>query len=146
MVLFTKFGHWLGCKDDFWEYNHVPSEHGALSTVQRSTEGPFMLVLPSWEHYPPTAPDGGCGVCPQFLPPLLSPTQQEAPSILAQPKSAMTSAPGTDQSWTSRRVTLSRSLTRRGNKAGGEGRSMAGWVRAEPGISGILATVKLYWN
>uniref|UniRef100_A0A8C0TL51 Proto-oncogene vav n=2 Tax=Canis lupus familiaris TaxID=9615 RepID=A0A8C0TL51_CANLF len=51
---------------------------------------------------------------------------QEAPNILAQPKHAMTSVPGTDQSCLSRRVTSSRSLTRRGNKAGGEGRSMAG--------------------
>ncbi|XP_064428341.1 proto-oncogene vav isoform X3 [Mirounga angustirostris] len=57
---------------------------------------------------------------------------QGAPSILVQPKHAMTSAPGTDQSCPSRRVTSSRSLTRRGNKAGGEGRSMAGLAGSPP--------------
>lgn len=81
-----------------------------------------------------------------FLPPLLSPTQQGAPSISAQPRYATTSVPGTDRSWTSRRVTLSRSLTRRGNKAGGEGRSTAGWVRAQLGTPSNLALLTLHWN
>lgn len=113
---------------------------GAQRSARRST-GPS-----SW-HHPPRAvsPHGPCTVgrrLPQaFPPPLLSPTQQGAPSISAQPRSATTSVPGTDRSWTSRRVTLSRSLTRRGSKAGGEGRSTAGWVRAEHGISGSLAFV-----
>ncbi|XP_005259699.1 proto-oncogene vav isoform X1 [Homo sapiens] len=56
----------------------------------------------------------------------------EAQSILAQPKPAMTSAPETDQSCRSRRVTSSRSLTRRDSKAGGEGRSMAGLAGSLP--------------
>lgn len=146
MVLFSKFGRWLGCKDDFGSTTVSPRStgHPACTEMRWRTLHPSVTLLGALSSHCawmvgrclPTASYHLCS----------PPTQREAPSILAQPKSATTSAPGTDPSWTSRRVTLSRSLTRRGNKAGGEGRSMAGWVRAEFGISGILASVKLYWN
>lgn len=139
----------VGLEGWFWEDSCVHSEHRPPNTQRKEA---LRSPSSSWSigalssHCPQTV-----GVClPQGpFPLLLSPTQQGAPSILAQPKPAMTSAPGTDQSCPSKRVTSSRSLTRRGSRAGGEGRSMAGWVGAEFGsprerVWGELALVKLY--
>ena len=139
----------VGLEGWFWEDSCVLSEHRAPNTQRKEAlRGPSS----SWSigalspHCPQTV--GVCLLQGPF-PLLLSPTQQGAPSILAQPKPAMTSAPGTDRSCLSKRVTSSRSLTRRGSRAGGEGRSMAGWVGVEfgsprEGVWGELALVKLY--
>ena len=119
MVLSSKFARWLGWKNDSGKTAVFPQN-------TRSTEGSFIPV-----HFPESIVLRRWWVGWRALIGAIShvsAVQPGAPNTLARPKPAMTSAPGTDQSCPSKRATLSRSLTRRGSRAGGEGRSTAGWV------------------
>lgn len=128
----------------------IKTIHVDIATGQHSVDSP-LLRLPSWmslgwvkltieanHHKVPIdgtllrtcllsalSTDNGW-VFTQMLRLLIFSSQLEAPSILALPKPATTSVPGTGRNCPLRRVTSSRSSTRRDSKAGGVGRSTAG--------------------